>query len=71
MTTKPVGAAPAAGVLGVEVEVDAATAGAAFVPWRLSSQAPRGMTRDSWSSRPSQAIRPDAAVETAARCACV
>ena len=39
--------------------------------WRLSSEAPGGMTRDSWSSRSSQAIRPDAADLIAATWACV
>ena len=56
-------------MLELEVDVGAADAAAAVV-WRLSSQAPAGITRESWPSRPSQAVRPDAADVIAARCPC-
>ena len=86
MTTKPVGAAPVplveddnfeAGLLDVVVEVDGvADVVVGDVPapsfaWRVSSEVPGGMTRASWSSRRSHAIRPDAADVIAARCPCV
>ena len=52
-------------VLELDADVGATDAAAAVV-WTLSSQAPAGITRESWPSRPSQAVRPVAAAVTAA-----
>ena len=68
-----------AGLLDVVVEVDGVDVGVGVVgdvsapsfAWRVSSEVPGGMTRESWSSRRSHAIRPDAADVIAARCPCV
>jgi len=57
-----------------ELVVDGVEAGDVPLPslaWRLTSEAPEGMTRESWLSRSSQAIRPVAADVIAVICACV
>lgn len=71
-----------AGVLDVVVEVegvdellvDVVEADDVLLPslaWRLTSEAPEGMTRESWLSRSSHAIRPLAADVIAVICAWV